>query len=128
MPPSDDSAAGAPAPAPIRVCILGAGMAALSAAASLVAEGPGRYDITIHQLGWRAGGKGASGRNGAPGMGMRIEEHGLHVWFGCYHHAWQLLKRCYAALGREADMLKLFQGQTSTPYMEDVGEWKVWPV
>ncbi len=84
--------------------------------------------MTIYQLGWRVGGKGASGRNLQPGQAKRIEEHGLHVWFGCYDHAWSLLRRCYAALGRGPDMLKLFQGQTDTPYMEDVNGWKVWPV
>jgi uncharacterized protein with NAD-binding domain and iron-sulfur cluster len=113
-----------------RVAIVGGGMAALATAAELLRE-PGaaeRFEITIYQLGWRLGGKGASGRNLAPGVGKRIEEHGLHVWFGCYDHAWSLLQRCYALLGRGPDMLKLFQGQTDTPYMEDVNGWKVWPV
>jgi uncharacterized protein with NAD-binding domain and iron-sulfur cluster len=115
-----------------RVAILGGGMAALSTAAALVqaqqVPGAPRYEITIHQLGWRVGGKGASGRNRAPDMGLRIEEHGLHVWFGCYHDAWKLLGHCYDALGRPDDLAKLFQGQTDTPYMEDMGGWKVWPV
>ena len=115
-----------------RVAILGGGVAALSTAAELVrqqqASGTPRYDITLYQLGWRVGGKGASGRNRDPGMGMRSEEHGLHVWFGCYHEAWELLGSCYDSLGRHDDMLKLFQGQTDTPYMEDVNGWKVWPV
>jgi uncharacterized protein with NAD-binding domain and iron-sulfur cluster len=117
-------------PSRCRVAIVGGGMAALATAAELLRE-PGaaeRFDVTLYQLGWRVGGKGASGRNLQPGQGMRIEEHGLHVWFGCYDHAWSLLQRCYAALGRGPDMLKLFQGQTDTPYMEDVGGWKVWPV
>jgi uncharacterized protein with NAD-binding domain and iron-sulfur cluster len=115
-----------------RVAILGGGMAALSTAAQLAqqqhADGTPVYDITIYQLGWRVGGKGASGRNRDPGMGMRIEEHGLHVWFGCYHEAWKLLKSCYDALGRPDDVQKLFQGQTNTPYMEDVNGWMIWPV
>lgn len=115
-------------PSRCRVAIIGGGMAALATAAELLRE-PGaaaRFEVTVYQLGWRLGGKGASGRNLNPGMGMRIEEHGLHVWFGCYDNAWSLLQRCCAALGR--DMLDLFQGQTDTPYMEDVGGWKVWPV
>lgn len=117
-------------PARCRVAIVGAGMAGLATAAELLRE-PGaaeRFDVTIYQLGWRAGGKGASGRNLSPGMGQRIEEHGLHVWFGCYDNAWSLLQRCWTAIGRGPDMLELFQGQTDTPYMEDVGGWKVWPV
>ena len=36
-----------------------------------------RHSVTVYQLGWRLGGKGASGRNA--GHGNRIEEHGLHV-------------------------------------------------
>lgn len=113
-----------------RVAIVGAGMAGLATAAELLRE-PGaaeRFDVTIYQLGWRAGGKGASGRNLNPGLAERIEEHGLHVWFGCYDNAWSLLQRCWSAIGRGPDMLELFQGQTDTPYMEDVGGWKVWPV
>lgn len=116
---------------PTRVAILGGGMGSLATAAQLVREqenGGPRCDITIYQLGWRVGGKGASARNRAPGLGMRIEEHGLHVWFGCYHNAWNLLQHCYDSLGRHDDMAKLFQGQTDTPYMEDVKGWKVWPV
>ena len=115
---------------PTRIAILGGGLASLATAAELVKD-PNyakRYDITIYQLGWRVGGKGASGRNREPDMGMRIEEHGLHVWFGCYHEAWDLLQRCYDDLGRRDDMLTLFEGQTDTPYMEDVDGWKVWPI
>ena len=122
-----------PNPPPVkRVAILGGGVAALSAAAELVQQqaqaGHTLYEITLYQLGRRLGGKGASSRNRSPGKGMRIEEHGLHVWFGCYHRAWRLLRRCYDALGRGEQMAELFQGQTDTPYMEDVGGWKVWPV
>ena len=58
-----------------------------------------RYDVTVHQLGWRLGGKGASGRNAA--LGQRIEEHGLHIWFGFYNNAFAVIRRCYEELGRE---------------------------
>jgi uncharacterized protein with NAD-binding domain and iron-sulfur cluster len=54
------------------------------------------YDITVYQLGWRLGGKGASGR-GAHG---RIEEHGLHLFFGYYENAFRLMRDCYEELGR----------------------------
>ena len=57
-----------------------------------------RFDVTVHQLGWRVGGKGASGRNAE--HAERIEEHGLHVWFGFYDHALRLMRDAYAELGR----------------------------
>ena len=46
-----------------------------------------RFEVTVYQLGWRLGGKGASGRN--LDSGERIEEHGLHVWFGFYDNAFR---------------------------------------
>jgi len=45
-------------------------------------------------MGWRLGGKGASGR-GAAG---RIEEHGLHIWLGYYENVFRLVRECYAEL------------------------------
>lgn len=60
-------------------------------------EHQGRYAVTVYQLGWRLGGKGASGR-GAAG---RIEEHGLHLWMGWYENAFQLMRECYDELGRD---------------------------
>jgi uncharacterized protein with NAD-binding domain and iron-sulfur cluster len=43
-------------------------------------------------MGWRLGGKGASGR----GPANRIEEHGLHLWMGFYENAFRLMRECYA--------------------------------
>jgi uncharacterized protein with NAD-binding domain and iron-sulfur cluster len=57
----------------------------------------GRFDVTIYQMGWRLGGKGASGR----GADDRIEEHGLHLWMGFYENAFRLMRECYAELGRD---------------------------
>ena len=57
-----------------------------------------RYEVTVHQMGWRLGGKGASGRNAE--HGQRIEEHGLHVWFGFYDNAFDVMRRCYDELAR----------------------------
>jgi uncharacterized protein with NAD-binding domain and iron-sulfur cluster len=80
------------------VAILGGGMAGLSAAWRLSEPGwQDRFDsITVYQRGWRLGGKGASSR----GPHGRIEEHGLHVWLGCYDNAFALLRECYAELDR----------------------------
>jgi uncharacterized protein with NAD-binding domain and iron-sulfur cluster len=87
---------------PTRVAVLGGGPAAMTAAFELTAtpELRQRYDVTVHQLGWRLGGKGASGRNAA--YGQRIEEHGLHIWFGFYNNAFAVIQRCYEELGRPA--------------------------
>lgn len=86
--------------APQKVAILGGGISAVTAAFYLTSQPDwqSRYDITLYQLGWRLGGKGASGRNAA--MGERIEEHGLHIWFGFYANAFQAIQDCYAALNR----------------------------
>jgi uncharacterized protein with NAD-binding domain and iron-sulfur cluster len=83
-----------------RVAIIGGGPAALAAAFELTAtpELAARHEITIYQPGWRLGGKCASGRNKA--VGSRIEEHGLHVWFGCYDNAFSIIRRCYAERAR----------------------------
>lgn len=85
-----------------RVVILGGGMASLTAAYWL--SGPGwdsEFDsITVYQRGWRLGGKGASGR----GIHDRIEEHGLHLWFGFYDNAFHTLRGCYEELQRSSDV------------------------
>jgi uncharacterized protein with NAD-binding domain and iron-sulfur cluster len=88
-----------------KVAILGGGVGGMTAAFALT-EGAnaGRYDVTVYQLGWRLGGKGASGRNAA--AGSRIEEHGLHLWFGFYYNAFPLMRRCYEELTGDAEAWK----------------------
>lgn len=87
------------AAAPKKIAIVGAGMGALTAAWWLTDPSlGGRYEVTVYTMGWRLGGKGASGRN--QDRNGRIEEHGLHIWFGTYHNAIALMRRCYAELGR----------------------------
>src|SRR3954454_10708297 len=85
-----------------KIAILGGGAGALSAAFGLT-EKPGwqdEFEVTVYQLGWRLGGKGASGRNAA--HADRIEEHGLHILLGFYDNAFRVLKACYDELGRPA--------------------------
>lgn len=83
-----------------KIVILGGGMAGLSAAWRLSEPGwQDRYEsITVYQRGWRLGGKGASSR----GSHGRIEEHGLHVWLGCYDNAFTVLRECYGEIDRAA--------------------------
>lgn len=82
---------------PIRVAVVGGGCAALSAAFELTRpEHNGQYQVTVYQMGWRLGGKGASGR----GVAGRVEEHGLHLWMGFYENAFRLMRECYAERNR----------------------------
>jgi uncharacterized protein with NAD-binding domain and iron-sulfur cluster len=78
-----------------RIAILGGGIAGLSTAYQLsrTQELRDRFEVTVYQMGWRLGGKIASGRD-ATGRNL---EHGLHVWFGCYDNAFAMLKEVYAA-------------------------------
>ncbi|MBS0476346.1 MAG: NAD(P)-binding protein, partial [Proteobacteria bacterium] len=79
-----------------KIAVIGGGVGAMSTVFELT-EQPGwqdNYEITVYQLGWRLGGKGASGRN--KDKGDRIEEHGLHFWFGYYENAFNLIQRVYA--------------------------------
>lgn len=95
-----------------RVTILGGGLSGLTAAYELTrtAELRARYEVTVYQMGWRLGGKLASGRN--PNRSWRNEEHGLHVWFGFYENTF--------ALADEA--LKQWKGPEDCPYrrVEDI--------
>ncbi len=80
-----------------RVLVVGGGMSSLSCAYWLSRQ-PERYDVTIHQQGWRLGGKLASGRN--LDRHGRIEEHGLHVWSGFYENAFWMIREVYGELDR----------------------------
>lgn len=82
---------GSAAPAKKKIAILGGGPAGLSAAFHLT-EKPGweaEYEITVYQLGWRLGGKGATGRD--PDNHWRIEEHGIHVFANMYSNTFQMM-------------------------------------
>jgi uncharacterized protein with NAD-binding domain and iron-sulfur cluster len=87
---------------PRKIAVLGGGAGALAAAFALTdtPELRARHRVTVYQMGWRLGGKGASGRNRR--VADRIEEHGLHVWAGFYENAFALLRRCYDELARPA--------------------------
>ncbi len=85
----------------IRVAVLGGGMGALAAAAALTdprKPGASRFALTIYQVGWRLGGKGASGRSLDPATHGRIEEHGLHNLFGFYDNTFRLMRGVYDEL------------------------------
>jgi uncharacterized protein with NAD-binding domain and iron-sulfur cluster len=79
-----------------KIAILGGGMAGLTSAFQLTSEPDWqeKYEITIYQIGWRLGGKCATGR----GANGRIEEHGIHAFSGCYYNALGMMWACYQAL------------------------------
>jgi uncharacterized protein with NAD-binding domain and iron-sulfur cluster len=83
---------------PVEIAIIGGGCAGITAAFELTRpELQSQYRVTVYQLGWRLGGKGASGR----GPADRIQEHGLHLWMGFYENAFRLMRECYAELKRD---------------------------
>ncbi|MEL6234371.1 MAG: FAD-dependent oxidoreductase [Pseudomonadota bacterium] len=114
-----------------KVVVLGGGLGGLTAAYGLTApEQGGRYDVTVYTMGWRLGGKGASGRN--PAKHNRIEEHGLHIWFGCYDNAFTMMGKVFDEIDRPADapLARLdtaFGKQSDFLLKENVeGEWRDW--
>lgn len=94
-----------------------------------------RYDITVYQMGWRLGGKGASGR----GENCRIEEHGLHIWMGFYENAFRLIREVYeenkvnrpkeAPLQEWSDAFKPHNFIALTDRNPNTPEaaWQIWP-
>lgn len=81
-----------------KIAIIGGGVGAITTAFAIT-QTPNwseKYELTIYQLGWRLGGKGASGRNAE--HGYRIEEHGLHLWAGFYDNAFSNMRKCYELL------------------------------
>ena len=116
-----------------KVAVLGGGagsMAALWALTSLP-NASDRFDITVYQMGWRLGGKGASGRNAA--FGHRIEEHGLHVWGGFYRNAFRMMREIYAAQPADGRLFKqwsdAFKRHSNVLLEEHVdGRWMQWPI
>ena len=116
-----------------RICIIGGGIGALTSAYFLTdPQLAGRFEVTVYTMGWRLGGKGASGRN--QHRQSRIEEHGLHIWFGTYHNAISLMRRCYAELGRTPDQPlatfeDAFKAQRRVVLLEAVGDQRrPWPI
>jgi uncharacterized protein with NAD-binding domain and iron-sulfur cluster len=80
-------------------------------------EHNGRYEVTVYQMGWRLGGKGASGR----GRASRIEEHGLHLWMGFYENAFRLMRECYAERHRAFPGCRFADWQDAFKPAPDIG-------
>lgn len=113
-----------------RVSILGGGLSALVAAFNLTDPSlKGRYAVTIHALGWRLGGKCATGRNAD--IFDRTQEHGLHVFMGQYDNAFAMVQQLYREAEHPpfADWRDGFTQQGSITLMERIdGDWLPWVV
>ncbi len=115
-----------------KIAVLGGGAASLSAVFELtnVKGWADQYEITVYQLGWRLGGKGATGRD--PAKGNRIQEHGLHLWFGFYDNAFKMMREVYRELNRPATVpISTFE-QAFLPHnfftmqQQFKGQWHAW--
>jgi uncharacterized protein with NAD-binding domain and iron-sulfur cluster len=113
-----------------KIAVLGGGMGSLTTVFELtnLPDWRERYEITVYQLGWRLGGKGASGR----GANGRIEEHGLHVWMGFYDNAFRVIRAAYKEMGRApgsplATWEDAFKKHSFIVIGEQIkGNWKTW--
>lgn len=115
-----------------KITILGGGLSSLVTAHEITSL-PGwrdRYEVTVYQMGWRLGGKGASGRNRK--HNDRIEEHGLHIFFGFYENAFKVMRGVYQELGRHPDAPLSTWQQAFKKHsfvvaeQEFQGEWRQW--
>ena len=117
-----------------KIAIFGGGIAGLTTAYNLTeGELRDKHDVTVYQMGWRLGGKGASGRNAKEHD--RVEEHGLHIWLGCYENAFRLMRKCYDECKTEGllnnspfqQVKEAFEEQHVITMMEPEGDtWKQW--
>lgn len=77
----------APGAAKLKVAIVGGGLAGLSTAVELLDQG---YDVEIYEQRPFIGGKVASFID----KDNNHIEMGLHVFFGCYHNLFRLMRKC----------------------------------
>jgi uncharacterized protein with NAD-binding domain and iron-sulfur cluster len=115
-----------------KVAVLGGGMAGLTAAYELTRtpELRSQHEVTVYQMGWRVGGKAASGRD----EHGRNLEHGLHVWFGCYENVFRMVKEIYREWQKPAgcplqDWTDVAKPQVYTPIgVQDGDSWVYYPL
>ena len=115
-----------------KIAVLGGGCGSMAAVWALtrLPDWQERFEITVHQMGWRLGGKGASGREASESH--RILEHGLHVWSGFYDNAFRVMQEAYAELDPAPDnpirgWTDAFRKLENVILEEEVGgEWISW--
>lgn len=81
-----------------KIAILGGGPAALSTAFQLTSQSgwQERYSVTLYQVGWRLGGKCATGRSARDHR--RIQEHGIHLAGNFYTNLFHTVRDAYNEL------------------------------
>ncbi|MCG9873489.1 MAG: NAD(P)-binding protein [Leptospiraceae bacterium] len=116
-----------------KIAVLGGGLSSLSTVFHLTSD-PNwkeKYEITVYQMGWRLGGKCASGRNA--NASQRIEEHGIHVFGNFYNNLFHMVSSAYAELNWDADepvktMEEAFIPSNFALQLETInGQVKQWP-
>ncbi|WP_179345684.1 NAD(P)-binding protein [Winogradskyella ursingii] len=116
-----------------KIAVLGGGIGSLTSIYQLTSDPDwkSKYEITLYHMGWRLGGKGVSGRNQQEAD--RIEEHGLHLWFGFYDNAFNMIQQCYKDNNRPAGAPlatweEAFTGYNMICLEEKIkGKWLHWP-
>ncbi len=137
-----------------KVAILGGGIGGLTAAYHLThPDNPQKFDITVYQMGWRLGGKCASGRTHEVmpdgHVVHRSLEHGIHYLAGCYENTFHMLDDCMRELNRGPEEplsccfpdpegvrdpifhplrnQKTGENESTFSFMEEIGgQWKSW--
>lgn len=112
-----------------KIAVIGGGVGAMSAVWGITSS-PGwqdKFEITVYQLGWRLGGKGASGR----GPSARIQEHGLHIFMGFYENIFRVLRQVFDEIKDEEGVFtcveQAFLPHSRVGAMEHVdGSWVPW--
>ena len=113
-----------------NIAVLGGGIGALSCVFELTSDQnwQSQYDITVYQMGWRLGGKCATGRNSD--IRDRIEEHGIHFLLGFYENAFRMIRELYPEYLRNfpsafRSWRDAFRNQsTTTAMVADSGLWQ----
>ncbi|EAQ64526.1 hypothetical protein MED121_21285 [Marinomonas sp. MED121] len=117
-----------------KIAVLGGGIGSLASVYGITSKPNWQddFDITVYQEGWRLGGKCASSRN--PDVANRIEEHGLHIFFGFYDNAIKMMRTAYDEIDRPetaplANFDAAFKPHSFIAVQEYIDEkWVDWPI
>lgn len=80
------------------------------------------YDITIYTLGWRPGGKCATGRDAS--MEQRVYEHGYHCIGGYYENFFRVMRDCIGD-DLESEFVRLNELTFDLKLGDKIVKWKV---